>query len=70
MPPTCPQTSVTLTFAVYFMALHPDVLRRVREEVLQKFGGSRNPTYEELRDMKYLRAVINGRTVGQRRSLA
>ncbi|EJD40226.1 cytochrome P450 monooxygenase pc-2 [Auricularia subglabra TFB-10046 SS5] len=52
-------TSVTLTFAIYFMALHPDVLRRAREEVLAKVGTTRTPSYDDLRDMKFLRAVIN-----------
>lgn len=52
-------TSVTITFAVYFMALHPKVLQRVRDEILGKFGATRNPSYEELRDLKFLRAVIN-----------
>ncbi|EJD35309.1 cytochrome P450 monooxygenase pc-1 [Auricularia subglabra TFB-10046 SS5] len=52
-------TSVTLTFAVYFMAIHPDVLRRAREEVLARFGTTRTPSFEEMRDLKYNRAVIN-----------
>lgn len=39
---------------------HPDVLRRLREEVLEQVGESRRPTFEDMKDMKYLRAVING----------
>lgn len=42
------------------LAEHPDVLKRLREETLQKIGPSRRPTYDDFRDMKYLRAVING----------
>lgn len=39
---------------------HPDVLHRLREEILSKVGSSRRPTYDDMRDMKYMRAVING----------
>ncbi|KAI9060248.1 cytochrome P450 [Trametes sanguinea] len=52
-------TACTLTFAVYRLAEHPDVLRRLREEILSVVGPTRRPTYEDIRNMKYLRAVIN-----------
>ncbi|KAG2338542.1 cytochrome P450 [Suillus weaverae] len=52
-------TAATMTFAIYMLAQHPDVLRRLREEILSKVGSSRRPTYDDMRDMKYLRAVIN-----------
>jgi hypothetical protein len=42
------------------LAEHPDVLRRLREEILTKVGSNRRPTYEDIKDMRYLRAVING----------
>jgi hypothetical protein len=42
------------------LSQHPDVLRRLREEILNKVGSSRRPTYDDMRDMKYMRAVING----------
>jgi cytochrome P450 len=48
-----------MTFVVYMLAEHPDVLRRLREEILSKVG-SRRPTYDDMKEMKYLRAVING----------
>lgn len=41
------------------LAEHPDVLRRLREEILTKVGSNRRPTYEDIKDMRYLRAVIN-----------
>ena len=41
------------------LAEHPDVCTRLRTEVLEKVG-MRRPTYEDIRDMKYLRAFING----------
>ncbi|KAJ8488066.1 hypothetical protein ONZ45_g14090 [Pleurotus djamor] len=52
-------TACTLTFAVYMLAEHPEVLKRVREEVLDKVGPTRRPTFEDMRDMKYLRAFVN-----------
>jgi len=42
------------------LSQHPDVLRRLREEILNKVGSSRRPNYDDMRDMKYMRAVING----------
>jgi len=42
---------------------HPDILRRLRQEILEKVGPQRRPTYDNFRDMKYLRAVINGALV-------
>lgn len=54
------QTASTLTFIVYMLAEHPEVFRRLREEVLERVGSQRRPTYDDFRDMKYLRAVING----------
>ncbi|KAH7888187.1 cytochrome P450 [Phlebopus sp. FC_14] len=52
-------TAGTLSFVVYMLSQHPDVLRRLREEISGKVGSSRRPTYEDMREMKYLRAVIN-----------
>ena len=42
------------------LAEHPDVCTRLRTEILEKVG-IRRPTYEDIRDMKYLRAFINGK---------
>jgi len=38
---------------------NPHVTKRLREEILKKVGYSR-PTFEQMKDMKYLRAFING----------
>ena len=48
--------------AVYFLSQHPEVLRRLREEILAKVGPERRPDYSDIREMKYLRAVINGQS--------
>lgn len=52
-------TACTLTFAVYMLAEHPDMLHRLREEILSRVGPSNSPTLEDIREMKYLRALIN-----------
>ena len=42
------------------LAEHPEILRRLRQEILEKIGPQRRPTYDDFRDMKFLKAVING----------
>ncbi|KIY63685.1 cytochrome P450 monooxygenase pc-2 [Cylindrobasidium torrendii FP15055 ss-10] len=52
-------TAATLTFAVYFLSMYPDVMTRLREEVLMVVGSVRMPTFDDIREMKFLRAVLN-----------
>ncbi|KAF5321751.1 hypothetical protein D9619_001271 [Psilocybe cf. subviscida] len=52
-------TASTLTFAIYMFSQHPEVLKKLRQEILDKVGPHNRPTYDNFRDMKYLRAVIN-----------
>lgn len=54
------KTAATLTFLVYMLSQHPEVMRRLREEVLSTVGPSRRPTLDDMREMKYMKAVING----------
>lgn len=54
------QTASTLTFVVFLLSLHPEVFQRLRNEILEVVGPTELPTYEKIRDMKYLRAVLNG----------
>ena len=49
-----------LTMAVYFLSQYPASLQRLRAEILDKVGRHRRPTYDDIRDMKFLRAVLNG----------
>ncbi len=42
------------------MCLYPDVFKRLRAEVLESLGSSQTPTFDDVRKLKYLRAVING----------
>ncbi|KAK0471830.1 cytochrome P450 [Armillaria novae-zelandiae] len=53
-----PKTSSLLTFAVYMMCEHPDMVAQLRSEILEKVGTGR-PTYDDIREMKYLRAFLN-----------
>ena len=53
-------TASTLTFAVYLLAMHPQVMTRLRQEILDKVGPIRMPNENDIKDMRYLRAVING----------
>lgn len=52
-------TAGTLTFAVYFLCMYPEVFKRLRAEVLEKVGSRGRPTYADIKEMRYLRAVIN-----------
>ncbi|RXW22105.1 hypothetical protein EST38_g3734 [Candolleomyces aberdarensis] len=52
-------TAATLTFVIYLLSQHPDVLQRLRAEILEKVGPNRRPNFEDLKDLKYLRAVLN-----------
>lgn len=40
--------------------MHPEFLTRLREEILSLVGPTRRPTYDDIKELKYLRAVLNG----------
>ena len=44
---------------MYALAQHPRVLARLRAEVRATVGPARRPTYDDVREMKYMRAFIN-----------
>ncbi|KAJ6595533.1 cytochrome P450 monooxygenase CYP63 [Mycena vulgaris] len=52
-------TASLLTFVMYFFAMYPAVCDRLRNEILASLGSEESPTYDSLRNMKYLRAVLN-----------
>ncbi|KAF7365298.1 hypothetical protein MVEN_00401600 [Mycena venus] len=52
-------TQWTTTVIMYFLAMYPKFNARLREEILEHVGPTRRPTYDDIRDMKFLRAVIN-----------
>ncbi|KZV94028.1 cytochrome P450 [Exidia glandulosa HHB12029] len=48
-----------LTFTIYCLTQHPGVQDALRHEVERVVGESREPTHEDIREMRYLRAVLN-----------
>ncbi|KAG9001078.1 hypothetical protein FRB93_012458 [Tulasnella sp. JGI-2019a] len=52
-------TAGLLSFTCYLLAMHPDVMLRLRQEILTAFGPIGLPTYDSLKTLKYLRAVLN-----------
>ena len=55
------KTAAALTFAVYLLCQHPHIVKRLREEIAAHVGFQRRPTYDDVRNMKYLRAFLNGK---------
>lgn len=54
-------SSTTMAFALYELAVHPDIQEKVREEILQvseKYSYSMN--YESLKELVYLEQILNG----------
>ncbi|EMD37347.1 hypothetical protein CERSUDRAFT_153962 [Gelatoporia subvermispora B] len=52
-------TASTLAYVVYLLCQHPEILSRLRQEILNVVGPTRAPTYDDMKEMKYLRAVVN-----------
>ncbi|CAE6394302.1 unnamed protein product [Rhizoctonia solani] len=52
-------TATTLTFAVYILAENPAIMAKLRDEITTRLGTSSYPTLDDLKEMKYLRAVLN-----------
>ncbi|KAF5370503.1 hypothetical protein D9615_010334 [Tricholomella constricta] len=52
-------TACVLTYITYFMAVYPHVAERLRAEILEHCKPRAPPTYETIKDLKYMRAVIN-----------
>ncbi|KAF7367013.1 Cytochrome P450 [Mycena sanguinolenta] len=48
------------TFAIYMLAEHPEVLAKLRQEIFERLGEKGRPSVEDIKVMKYLRAVLNG----------
>ncbi|GGR90883.1 cytochrome P450 [Streptomyces aureoverticillatus] len=52
-------TSGALSFALHYLAHHPDVLTRAREEVDQVWGQAETPGYEQVAKLRYVRRVLD-----------
>ncbi|KAF9696973.1 hypothetical protein EKO04_005157 [Ascochyta lentis] len=51
--------ALTMTWAIWELARHPEVYQQVREEVRRVCGISTPPTRTELKDCHFVRAVVN-----------
>ncbi|XP_020286172.1 cytochrome P450 6k1-like isoform X2 [Pseudomyrmex gracilis] len=49
----------TMTYVLCELAKHPEIQKRVRQEILEKIKAANGLTYDAVRNMKYLHQVIN-----------
>ncbi|KAI4259583.1 MAG: hypothetical protein LQ352_000651 [Teloschistes flavicans] len=52
-------TATTLSFLFKELSAQPRVYSKLRQEILEKVGSRRTPSYEDLKDMPYLQHCIN-----------
>src|SRR3954462_10850459 len=52
-------TSGLLSFAIYYLMMHPDVLERARAEVGQVLGNTAQPRFEQATRLRYVRQVLD-----------
>ncbi|KJZ79132.1 hypothetical protein HIM_01283 [Hirsutella minnesotensis 3608] len=52
-------TAGTLSWAIYELARNPTAVTRLRSEIIETVGLHKHPTYEHLKNMPYLKAIIN-----------
>ncbi|WP_368734303.1 cytochrome P450, partial [Erythrobacter sp. YJ-T3-07] len=52
-------TAGTLSWAIYELARHPQVVEKLRTEIIGRIGPTNTPTFEDLNSMHYLQNVLN-----------
>ncbi|KAI5868288.1 cytochrome P450 monooxygenase CYP539B5 [Durotheca rogersii] len=52
-------TAATLSWAFYELSHFPDKYKKLRDEVLAFVGRTRTPTYEDIKEMAYMRYTLN-----------
>lgn len=52
-------TASSLSWTIYELARHPEVVKKLRAEILSVVGPDRTPTYADLKSMKYLQNIMN-----------
>ncbi|EXF74394.1 cytochrome P450 [Colletotrichum fioriniae PJ7] len=52
-------TAASLSWTLYELGRHPEVVRKLRAEIIEQVGLDREPTYADLKNMKYLQNVMN-----------
>uniref|UniRef100_A0A0W0FDY0 Cytochrome p450 n=1 Tax=Moniliophthora roreri TaxID=221103 RepID=A0A0W0FDY0_MONRR len=52
-------TAALLTFGIYVLTQRPDIAQRLRDEVMKHVGPTSAPSYDDIKEMKFLRAFLN-----------
>jgi cytochrome P450 len=52
-------TSGALSFALYYLARHPEVMARAQREVDEVWGPTADPSYEQVSKLRYVRRVLD-----------
>merc|ERR1712000_409922 len=52
-------TASTLSWVIYELGRHPECVKKLREEILQTIGRNQMPSYEHMKNMPYLKAILN-----------
>ena len=52
-------TASTLSWTFYELARHPEILAKLRDEIIQHVGLERAPTYQDLKSMKFLNVRLS-----------
>ena len=52
-------TACTLTWVIYHLSMDPKITAKLRHEIVHTVGLERQPTYQHLKDMKYLQHILN-----------
>ncbi|KAI0160334.1 glycoside hydrolase family 20 protein [Xylariaceae sp. FL1272] len=51
-------TAATLSWTLYELGRHPEVVRKLRQEILETVGPEKIPDYADLKSMKYLQYTV------------
>ena len=52
-------TAGTLSFCFQELSRHPNIVQKLRREISEHVGPRRRPTYDDLKNMRYLQHTIN-----------
>lgn len=52
-------TATTMSWLFYELSRHPAVVEKLRREILKVVGSHREPTYEDLKSMRFLTHTLN-----------
>lgn len=52
-------TAVTLSWLFYEISKNPEIVKKLQKEIRESVGEHREPTYQDLKSMKYLQHTLN-----------